>query len=202
MNLPNKLTAGRLVLAVVIFVLLAFVQARDPESSEVLETKYVVLLDISMILFIVAAITDSLDGYLARRDQLVTKFGVVADPLMDKIVVGGMFVYFCSMDALSSIVAPWMVVTIITREYLVTGLRGFAESKGSDLFAKLLGKLKMVVQCVTIVGLFLYVAHFQAYGWAQTLCQILFWLTLLLTLVSGFGYVPNALRLMREEPGL
>jgi CDP-diacylglycerol--glycerol-3-phosphate 3-phosphatidyltransferase len=198
MNLPNTLTAGRLVLAIVVFVLLAFVQGPEEPRGK-LPAGSTFLLDVALVLFIVAAVTDSLDGWLARKNKLVTPFGVVADPLMDKIVVSGILIYFCSYVATRSIVAPWMVVTMITREFLVTGLRGFAESRGQDLFAKLLGKMKMVAQCVTLVALFLYLGHFQPDSWARSGCSILVWITLLLTLISGVGYLPAALGLARTE---
>lgn len=202
MNLPNKLTVLRLFLALIIFVLLAFVQAANPTTSGEHTSMTVLLTDVAMILFVIAAITDSLDGYLARRARLVTTFGVVADPLMDKIVVVGILVYMASSDITGVVIKPWMVVLIITREFLVTGLRGFAESKGTDLFAKLLGKLKMVTQCVTLVALFLYLGHFHQESWATVFCQCLVWATVLFTIASGVGYIPSAIQLMKEDKNL
>jgi CDP-diacylglycerol--glycerol-3-phosphate 3-phosphatidyltransferase len=200
MNLPNKLTVARLFIAFVIFALLFL--ANDGHGA-VLGHEWtlgkVLLVDVALVLFVVAALTDTLDGYLARRGKLFTDFGRVADPLIDKIVVGGVLVFLSGMSALEGMVAPWMIVLILTREFLVTGFRGMAESKGSNLLSSLLGKAKMVVQCVTISAILLYLGHFRGETWAYGAAASLLWLTVALTAWSGALYVPKILAMLRAE---
>ncbi len=148
-KLPNALTAARLVMAALFFVLLALFDASSPDSMP-----WVLL--VAMGLFVVAAATDFLDGYLARRWNAVSVFGRVMDPFADKILVLGAFVMLAGpnfeteAEAMLSGVAPWMVVTIIARELLVTSLRGLCESRGISFSAVRAGKLKMVAQSVSV----------------------------------------------------
>jgi len=148
-KLPNALTAARLVMAVVFFILLAFFDERPTASMH-----WTLLA--AMGLFVVAAATDFLDGYLARRWNAISVFGRVMDPFADKILVLGAFVMLAGPNFESetgmmlSGVAPWMVVTIIARELLVTSLRGLCESRGISFGAVRSGKLKMVVQSVSV----------------------------------------------------
>jgi CDP-diacylglycerol--glycerol-3-phosphate 3-phosphatidyltransferase len=200
MNLPNKLTIARLFIAIVIFVLLFLAQdgphgLLGPDWT----TGKVILVDLALVLFVVAAATDTLDGYLARRGKLFTDFGRVADPLMDKIVVCGVFVFLSGMTALEGMVAPWMIVLILTREFLVTGFRGMAEAQGGRLLSSLLGKSKMVVQCVTIVAILLYLAHFRGHSIAWFAAAALLWITIALTAWSGALYVPKIVAMLRAE---
>ena len=200
MNLPNKLTIARLFIAIVIFVLLYL--ANDGHGAILggeWTTGKIVLVDMALVLFVVAAATDTLDGYLARRDKLFTDFGRVADPLMDKIVVCGVLVFLSGMDALKGLVAPWMIVLILTREFLVTGFRGMAEAQGSRLLSSFLGKSKMVVQCVTIVAILLYLGHFRGQDWAYFVAATFLWVTVALTAWSGALYVPRIVAMLRAE---
>lgn len=200
MNLPNKLTVARLFIAFVIFALLFL--ANDGHGAilgrEWTTTK-VVIVDLALVLFVVAALTDTLDGYLARRGKLFTDFGRVADPLMDKIVVCGVLVFLSGMAALEGMVAPWMIVLILTREFLVTGFRGMAEAKGENLLSSLLGKSKMVAQCVTIGAILLYLGHFRGEAWAYRTAGALLWITVALTAWSGALYVPKIVAMLRAE---
>ena len=136
-NLPNQLTSLRLILAVVMFAFIHF---------EFYLT--------SMVLFIIAAGTDWLDGYFARKYGQVTTLGRILDPFADKVIVCGTFIFlagsptFVNMPEWYAGLRPWMVVVIVGRELLVTALRSFLEDRGSDFSAKMSGKLKMVLQCV------------------------------------------------------
>ena len=123
MNLPNKLTVGRLILTA-IFV--AVVSIQD------LPHRYT----IGVVLFVVAAFTDFLDGYLARKHGLITNFGKLMDPLADKVLMCSAFVILTRHGQL----AAWVVIAIIAREFLVTGLRLVASSQGSVLAADSMGK--------------------------------------------------------------
>ncbi len=139
-NLPNQITIARLFLSIVFMALLAQYEYADTRSR---------LLDWCAAIFIVAALTDWLDGYLARRSNQVTALGRVLDPFVDKILVCGAFMLFIGSGFVNhdgvnvTGVAPWMVIVIVGRELLVSGLRGFSESRGQSFGASMHGKAKM-----------------------------------------------------------
>lgn len=170
------------------------------------------LLDICFILFVIAGVTDILDGYLARRFHAVTAFGRVVDPFVDKIMVCGALVFFVGVDftrpidrAVISGVYPWMVVVILTREFLITGIRGFSELSGVPFAASFSGKLKMLVQTVAVCWILQKVAHFpdKDTGWTCWGRDLLVWAMLVLTVISGLAYLNRAKDLLlsvgREE---
>ncbi len=148
MNLANKITLSRLVLAGVFFGVLSFFDASGgrPQAA---------LLYWALGLYVLACITDVIDGELARRYSGITTFGRVIDPFVDKVLVVGTFVFFASshfaLDGRSITgVQAWMVVIILIRELLVTDLRMVSESQGGSFAATYAGKMKMLVQSVTI----------------------------------------------------
>lgn len=200
-NLPNLITGGRLVLAVLLFALLWVVGrvqadpdgaiARHAASSERL------LLDLSLVIFLLAAISDILDGQIARRWNLQTDFGRIVDPFADKVIVCGAFVMVVPLAG--SQVSPWMVVVILARELLVDGLRGFAESRGIAFPASFSGKLKMVLQSTCLSWIFFALANHRGAPWADGVTQALLALTLTATLVSGLVYVLHARRVLRAD---
>ena len=191
-NLPNQITIARLFLAILYFVLLGRFTIKDPNTS---------IMDLCLILFIIACLTDWLDGYLARRTNQVTALGRVLDPFVDKVLVCGAFVFFCGADFVDgagrnvTAVAPWMVVVIIARELLVTGLRGLSESQGRPFGADAFGKAKTVIQMITTSCIMLHVAHgdrtnpesFTAVG-----ADVLLWITIAITTFSGLNYLYKA----------
>lgn len=186
LNVPNLLTTARLVLSIVVFVL---VPMRCYFSA--------------LLVFIVAASTDWVDGYWARRFNQVTQLGRIFDPFVDKIIVCGLFV-FLAAEPKSGITA-WMAVVVVGRELLVTALRGFIEQRGGDFSAKLAGKLKMVFQCVAGgfgLGALMY-ANGTAPDWLQMilprawfdlLLPVAVWLAVLSTIYSGLQYVVVAIK--------
>jgi CDP-diacylglycerol--glycerol-3-phosphate 3-phosphatidyltransferase len=190
-NLPNQITLARLVMAIVFFVCLAQVDARQAVPN-------VLLLDVCAGLFAVAAITDAIDGYLARKQNQITSFGRMFDPFVDKILVIGAYIFLAGDGFLDpagrrlSDVAGWMVVVILGRELLVTCLRGATEASGQDFSANLHGKAKMVLQSVTVVWVLLTVAHPKAFSWLVTLRPFMVYLTVLVTVLSGFPYLRMA----------
>jgi CDP-diacylglycerol---glycerol-3-phosphate 3-phosphatidyltransferase len=196
MNLPNKLTAARFVLALFLFALV-WAMGR-PECSE----HRPALGGIAFALFVIAAITDTLDGWIARRYSMITEFGRVFDPLTDKVIICGCLVLLSDVEGLREAIAPWMIVAILVREFMVTALRGFAESKGVDFMSIFMGKLKMVLQCVTVGAALFYVAALDGQIWARTLVAVLMWASVLITIGSGILYFPKARRLMAEEKNL
>ncbi len=137
MNVPNTLTLSRLVLAVIMMV---FLSVDLPFAST-----------LALLVFVVAGITDYLDGYLARNRYGVTSFGSLMDPVTDKVLVCAAFVSFVEVG----IVPAWIVVIIISREFLVTGLRLLAANKGLMLAAGRWGKHKTIWQIIAISALLL-----------------------------------------------
>lgn len=149
MNLPNQITVGRFFLAVIVLILLASFSWDQRESQRW-------MIHTAFWLFIVAALSDVLDGYLARRQNQVTAFGRILDPFADKILVLGSYILLLGSgfrDASGVSVAglsAWMVVVVVARELLVSGLRGFSEAKGKAFGANWWGKIKMLLQSICL----------------------------------------------------
>ncbi|MBP7934078.1 MAG: CDP-diacylglycerol--glycerol-3-phosphate 3-phosphatidyltransferase [Phycisphaerae bacterium] len=187
-NLPNQITLGRLVLAIIFFVCLAQYDARAivPSSG---------LLDWCTALFLVAALSDVVDGYLARRWNEVTSFGRVIDPFVDKILVIGGYVFLAGEGFVDpggemvSGVSGWMVVVILGRELLVTSLRGVTEAGGKAFGANLHGKAKMFLQSFTIVWILVTVAHPHGSPMLVQARPFVIYLMIAVTLLSGVSYV-------------
>lgn len=196
-NLPNQITILRLVLAVVFFVLLAQYDTRAAVSRPW-------LLDVAAGLFIIAGLTDVLDGYLARKHNQVTSFGRVIDPFVDKILVIGAYAFLAGDGFINaqgekiSGVAVWMVVVILSRELLVTSLRGVSEASGKSFGANIYGKAKMLLQVVTVVWVLLAVAHpaepDSTLLWRFLVgCRpVMLYLTVLVTVMSMIPYLWSA----------
>jgi len=142
MNLPNKLTLGRIVLA---FLFLATLALDFPFSK-----------NCALFIFVIAALTDWIDGEIARRYKLETNFGRLMDPLADKILTAAAFISFISIDALN--VSAWMVVIVITREFAVSGTRTLAASQGIILAATRSGKHKLASQVIFISLMLLFLS--------------------------------------------
>ncbi|MDP6368977.1 MAG: CDP-alcohol phosphatidyltransferase family protein, partial [Planctomycetota bacterium] len=140
---PNRVTALRFVGSMVLFTLLAVFGERPPETQRG-------LLSLLFWLFTITAFTDILDGYLARRDNLVSAFGRIADPFVDKILILGTLIFMAVFDWSRPWVPAWAVVIILAREFLVTAIRGYIERLGAEFPAEMFGKIKMVVQCVLV----------------------------------------------------
>ncbi|HMO37541.1 MAG TPA: CDP-diacylglycerol--glycerol-3-phosphate 3-phosphatidyltransferase [Gemmatales bacterium] len=186
-NLPNFLTATRFLLAIVMFVLLAY--------QEWLLTG---------ITFFIASVTDWLDGLAARRLGIVSSFGRSFDPLVDKLLICGAYICLLPYSESKTGVAPWMVVTVVTRELLVTSLRGYIESLGIAFGADRWGKIKMVLQCLAL-GMILFVLFFRQQRilidhWVllELLRDLLIYAMVLATLFSGIQYLLTSYRLYCE----
>ncbi len=148
---------------------------------------------LALIFFVIAASTDFLDGWWARRFNQVTKLGRVLDPFVDKIIVTAALVALVGQG--DSQIAPWMVTVILGREFLVTSLRAMVEGQGGDFSARWLGKWKMLVQCAAIVAS-LWLLH-APQAWLQWTTLILAWDAVLITIASGMDYVVQALKILR-----
>lgn len=193
MTLANKITSLRFLLCIVYYALLSFAVRGAATAPPRL------LLNVSFVLFLVIAWSDLLDGYFARKYQQVTHFGRIADPLVDKILVCGSFIFFLSIDPLPKIFTAWFTVVVLGREFLVSGIRGAAEAAGIPFGATFWGKQKTLVQnCAVGTGL-CYAANFAGTAWVEILTTGLMWLTLVSTVVSGAAYVMDARRLLGSE---
>lgn len=179
-NVPNQLTAARLVLSIVVFVLIPL--------------KWYMT---SMIVFVVAASTDWIDGYWARRYGQVTKLGRVFDPFVDKIIICGAFILLAAEP--TSGIAAWMAVVVVGREMLVTALRSFIEQSGGDFSAQMAGKIKMVIQCVAVVASLVALSYGERVrpDWLLVTLHGSVWAAVVSTVYSGIGYVMAASKYFR-----
>jgi len=194
MNLPNTITLLRLLLTAGVFVCLELHAAKWPHGQHVRYATVVPDWDgslawIAFVFFLIAAFTDFLDGYLARKWNLVTAFGRVADPFADKVLIAGTLVTLLQFTYATLVLTTWYVVVVIAREFLVTAIRGVVEASGKPFPADQLGKWKMVSQCWTVGALLTMVAGSETFVWAS---QWGFWVSLVLTVVSGANYVWKA----------
>jgi CDP-diacylglycerol--glycerol-3-phosphate 3-phosphatidyltransferase/cardiolipin synthase len=165
MNLPNKLTMAR-IFAVPVFVVLYMMKLYIP----------------ACIVFILASLTDMLDGQIARKYNLVTNFGKIMDPLADKVLV---YSAFCLM--VPDPVPGWMLIIILAREFLVAGVRTVAASEGIVIAAAMSGKIKTVLQMVAVCMLL--IAPVINTSWFLILGKIVLWAALVMTVISGVQYV-------------
>ena len=170
MNLPNKLTILRVIL-IPFFV--AFLL--DPLALP--GAKWIALL-----IFIVASVTDALDGNIASKYNLVTNFGKFMDPLADKLLVCSALIAFVDMDMMPT----WIVMIIIAREFIISGFRLVASDNGIVIAAGIWGKLKTVCQMVMIIVL---IADLG--GVFEIIGTVLIWLSLILTIISLVDYLYN-----------
>lgn len=183
LNVPNAITMARLLLSFVLFSLIQWSTAWVWAAG----------------LFVFSVATDVLDGYIARKYQLITQLGRILDPFVDKFITIGTFLFLLPHP--QSGVTPWMVVIVLGREILVTSLRGFLEQQGADFSASASGKLKMFLQCVAATVALLSLDPAWA-AWtigplALTLLRdILLWTMVAVTLWSGFDYVKRAIQLL------
>ena len=198
MNLPNKITLGRFAFALALFGYLVYTDTCSGPSP--------VAPLIAASAFVLAVATDALDGYYARKLGQQTDFGRIADPVVDKVIVCGMFIFLTSVAWARPMVPVWMVVVIVTREFMVSGLRGFIEARGVAFPARWDGKLKMVIQCVAVPAVLVHRAI--DLGWPdQTalvsaisfIVVVSVWLTFITTVVSGVRYVLAAAGVLRRE---
>ena len=139
MNLPNQLTMGRLFLTA-LFVAVMSIPDQLLKSFHLLDYR----ITIAILFFLIASLTDFLDGYIARKLKLVTDFGKLMDPLVDKILTSAVFIILTQ----ENMIPAWITITIISREFLVTGLRLLASNQGKVLSADSLGKWKTTSQII------------------------------------------------------
>ena len=167
MNLPNTLTTIRMILIVPFVMIMQITPDGNGRFA-------------ALAIFIIASMTDFLDGYIARKNHLVTNFGKFMDPLADKLLVSAAMICLVSMDRLPA----WMVIIIISREFAISGFRLIAADNGIVIAASWWGKFKTVSQMIMII---LLIANLG--GIFTILEQIFMWVALILTVVSLADYI-------------
>ena len=193
MNIPNRITISRILL-IPIFILLLTLPLDWGNVSIGNETLPVVHL-VSALLFIVASGTDWVDGYYARKYNLVTNLGKFLDPMADKLLVSAAFVLLVELN-----MAPaWLVIIILSREFAVTGLRLVAAGEGLVLAAGQMGKWKTTFQLVSIAFLLLHDFPFSYLDLSVSIGTILLYIALILTVVSGLDYFIKNWHVMKES---
>src|SRR5262245_13708937 len=195
MNVPNKLTVSRFFLTVAF---MAVIFSEMPFHQT-----------LALVLFIAASLTDYFDGMIARRDKLITNFGILMDPLVDKIMICSAFIAFVGLHKIPA----WMAVVIVARELAITGLRLLAASKQVVLAADVEGKAKTISQIVAIISILVMMSYGQwgAWGkaifefdivagpWAAWFTQLAKWVAVMLTFYSGACYLWRNRRLYLQD---
>jgi CDP-diacylglycerol--glycerol-3-phosphate 3-phosphatidyltransferase len=182
-NLPNQLTASRFVLALVLFGLIAghFWLA-------------------CLVVFILAAFTDWLDGYLARKQGLTSTLGRNLDPLVDKVLTCGAYIFLMPVDRAG--VTPWIVTIVVSRELVITSLRSFLENQGAKFGAEWLGKLKMGLQCAALIAIFIVLqvpTEHEWYPFLDWVKEVLIYAMLASTILSGLQYLWKSALLLKRD---
>ena len=177
MNLPNKLTILR-VLMIPFFVVFLLVDIFGPADDW-----------IAFGIFVIASLTDMLDGKIARKYNLVTNFGKLMDPLADKLLVSAALICLVAMGRL----AAWIVIIIISREFIISGLRQIASDNGIVIAASYWGKYKTTFQMVMIC---LLIINIEAIG---ILTDVVVWIAIVLTIISMVDYIVKNRRVFLED---
>ncbi|MBT6282260.1 MAG: hypothetical protein HOJ00_02610 [Phycisphaerae bacterium] len=204
-RIPNAITMLRILIAAAFFAVLG--GYRFPEQG-------ILCGNVAIALFVLAATTDFIDGYLARKWNVISMFGRLMDPFCDKVLILGTFIYFAgprfSVEAwvegeklltMATGIYPWMVVVIIARELLVTSIRGILESMGHTTGAKWAGKMKMILQSFILPLILLLVVNFNPEKYAGVMLAInaLAWALLVVTVWSGLPYITGLVAVMRKD---
>lgn len=181
-NVPNTLSVARLALG---FVVCGLTSAGQYIPA--------------LIVFAFAAITDALDGYLARLLKQETAIGRQLDPLVDKLIVCGSLIYLLPLDAKVTGLMPWMVTAIVIRELIVQALRSLIEGRGEPFGARMAGKLKTVFQCLAIGAILFGLGAVEPTSTWLWLRDAFLWIAVGLTIYSGCGYLRLAWPMLKGE---
>jgi CDP-diacylglycerol--glycerol-3-phosphate 3-phosphatidyltransferase len=200
MGLANAITLGRGALTLVLWGVIVAGGGSPDETPWTL----------AIVLFLVTALTDALDGMVARARGETSAFGRMADPLVDKLLVIGTMVVLLGIPSLQGVLPAWMVALILARELVVTAVRAVMEARQVAFGASLSGKWKMVLQCAAVVatlthGAGFWLAHTEVPGLGAlpggattwNVAHVLVWAALVVTVASGVSYVRRALGLLR-----
>jgi CDP-diacylglycerol---glycerol-3-phosphate 3-phosphatidyltransferase len=211
-HVPNLITILRLILTVAFFIIL--------NTNNADNFKFQMWL--GFVAFVVAGLTDILDGYLARKWKVESAFGRIVDPFADKILICGAFVFFSSNhfidvavrnkfpEAAEAIahraqvpsltgVFPWMVVVLLGREFLITSIRGLAEAQGIKFRADWAGKIKMFTQSFAAGAVLVNLATVDDFRWIHVTRDIAIWVTVIVTILSATTYILRAWKIFGIE---
>lgn len=179
MNLANRLTLARIFLVPIFMIILL---TRIPKYGDYL----------AALIFIIAASTDGLDGYIARSRKQITNLGKFMDPLADKLLISAALISLVELG----LIKAWVAIVIISREFAVTGLRAIAAGEGVIIAASKLGKYKTVSQIVAIVVILLH--DFSISLWNISAGSLLLYIAVIFTIASGVDYFLKAKKLLRK----
>jgi CDP-diacylglycerol---glycerol-3-phosphate 3-phosphatidyltransferase len=200
LNLPNRITLARLLASIVLFAVLATIPPQlpgvDPPTGDGCGMKGFIALG----LFLLVSASDWLDGYLARKYGQVTTIGRILDPFVDKVAVCGAYIMLLRAPV-APIIESWTVVVIVAREFFVNDSRGWFESKGISFGAEAPGKIKMLLQCISVSLLLLQLACGNLFGSLRDVNVALLWVVLVATVASGVFYMRKGMLLIREAEG-
>lgn len=171
MNTANKITLLRVVLV--------------PLFMALFLSKSTLCLILALLVFIIASITDAVDGYIARNYNQVTNFGKFVDPLADKMLTTAAFVILVSYERMS----VWALMIVLAREFMVSGIRSMAAADGKVIAASMWGKLKTVSQMVAIIAAIILLLPYFPQTAAEIITDILIWLSVVFTVISGADYL-------------
>ena len=191
MNLANKLTLLRVIL-IPFFIVCFYIPNLVVNTISVNNYLIPYANLLGLVIFLLAAITDFIDGYIARKYNMITDFGKFMDPLADKLLVTAALLILLE----NGLIAGWVVFIILAREFIVTGFRTIAASKGVVIAAGWLGKIKTVVQFIMISTLLLLNYPFELFNWPVD--RIFVALAVVLTVASGVEYIYKNLHIFDE----
>lgn len=198
MNLPNQITTARLFLSIGFLILLGVFSWKQ-------QAQQIWIMDTAFVIFVIAGLSDILDGHLARKHNQITAFGRILDPFVDKVLVLGAFVMFLGSNFntieghSASGMEAWMVIIIIARELLVSGLRGFSESQGKSYAANWWGKIKMLLQSISIGWILTSLGRLSKYEWVIYWRGIVIYLMIFFTVVSVIAYIMASKDALSEQ---
>ncbi len=187
MNLPNKLTIFRVILIVPFVVVLLGGEAGWFGDNSLLYG------GIALAIFIVASLTDLIDGKIARKHNLVTDFGKFMDPLADKLLVSAAMIALVEMGRIPA----WVVIVIISREFIISGFRLVASDNGVVIAASYWGKFKTTFQMIMVCLMLLDLS--EKFAWYGVLTNIIMWIALILTVVSLVDYLMKNKNVLKEQ---
>lgn len=199
MNLPNKITVARIIL-IPFFMIFAF---PTPEWFPGHDFLVNIGPYIALVIYIIASVTDAVDGHIARKRNLITSFGKFLDPIADKLLVTAALLVLVPQN----LMYLWAAMIILTREFIVTGIRLLAAGEGKVIAAGKLGKIKMVLQTVAIIVLQIayLIAQWSQPFWADAgrvlivVGDVAMWAAVIMTIVSGAEYVAKNIQFLKKD---
>lgn len=199
MNLPNRLTVLRILLIPFILLFMLPFERLSPESGwNAFVSSYGML--IATILFLIASVTDTMDGQIARKRGIITNMGKFLDPIADKLLVASVLIAFVQLNRISA----YITIIIICREFIVTGIRLIAADKNVVIAAGKLGKLKTVLQIIAIIAIMVdlqlhsFFPQWAILAYTGWVTEGIMGIAVILTIISGYDYVKKNIHLIRE----